>query len=308
MADFTMRAQSPLSDEQWNSIEKIVVDVARRVLVGRRLIPIFGPLGPGVQTVSDDEFTGAGVGLVSTFGEEPGAIVQAQARRYVALPIIYKDFRIYWRDVETSRQFGVPLEVSTAAGAAAFTAQAEDSLIFNGDAALGQHGLLDAPGRTTIPLSDWGVMGNAFRDVVAATEALLRAGFFGPYALVVSPVLYANMNRVYENTGVLEIEQVRKLMTAGVYQTAVVPEPTAVVISATAENLDLALGQDYTVAFLETRDMNHYFRVFETLALRTKRHGAICTLEGEPARRGGAERGRRGRRPRTADREAESEA
>lgn len=306
MADFTMRAAAPLSAEQWGSIEQIVLDVARRVLVGRRFIPIFGPLGPGVQTVADDEFTGTGQGVVSGFGDEPGAIVQSQARRYVALPIIYKDFRVYWRDVETSQQFGVPLEVSTAAAAAAFTAQAEDSLIFNGNEALGQHGLLDAPGRTTVPMSDWGTMGNAFRDVVGASEALLRAGFFGPYALVVSPLLYASMNRVYENTGVLEIEQVRKLMTAGVYQTAVVPEPTAVVISASAENLDLALGQDYTVAFLETREMNHYFRVFETLALRTKRHGAICTLEGGPPRPAAAgARGRRGRRPRAGEGEQE---
>ena len=42
-----------------------------------------------------------------------------------------------------------------------------------------------------------------------------------PFALVVSPALYAGLNRIHDGTGVLELEQVRKIATAGVYQTPV---------------------------------------------------------------------------------------
>jgi hypothetical protein len=41
------------------------------------------------------------------------------------------------------------------------------------------------------------------------------------------------------------------------------------------------VAQDLITAFLETSKMNHYFRVFEILALRIKRPAAICTIEGQ---------------------------
>jgi hypothetical protein len=34
-----------------------------------------------------------------------------------------------------------------------------------------------------------------------------------------------------------------------------------------------------TVAYLGAEHMNHPFRVFESVYLRIKRHGSICTLE-----------------------------
>ena len=46
----------------------------------------------------------------------------------------------------------------------------------------------------------------------------------GPYALAVSPRLYADLNRIFDDSGVLELEQVEKLARRGVYPTAVLPE------------------------------------------------------------------------------------
>ena len=39
------------------------------------------------------------------------------------------------------------------------------------------------------------------------------------------------------------------------------------------------MAQDLTVAYLGAEHMNHPFRVFESVYLRIKRHGSICTLE-----------------------------
>lgn len=280
MADYLLRNQSPLTEEQWQTIDRIVTAVAQRQLVGRRFIPLFGPLGPGVQTIADDRLSGVDLGAVDLMGDDGQTPVQAIHRRFIALPMIYKDFRLHWRDIETNQQFGVPFDTGPAAAAAAFCARAEDNMIFNGDASLGLEGLLNAEGRQVMPLADWGTVGAAFEDVVQATQRLIGAGFFGPFALAVSPRLYASMNRVYANTGVLEIEQVSKIATAGVFQTPVIPDNRAVVVSVGAENLDLVLSQDLITAFLETRGMNHFFRVFEILALRIKRPAAVVTLEG----------------------------
>jgi uncharacterized linocin/CFP29 family protein len=39
------------------------------------------------------------------------------------------------------------------------------------------------------------------------------------------------------------------------------------------------VGQDLITAYLGPEEMGHRFRVLESLALRIKRPGAICTLE-----------------------------
>src|SRR5262249_62364301 len=96
-------------------------------------------------------------------------------------------------------------------GGEAAVGLAGDCLVFDGDKALGLPGLRTAEGRQILPFRDWATMGNAFADVVDAVRRLTAQGFPGPYALVVSPQLYAELNRIFDASGVLELDQVRKL-------------------------------------------------------------------------------------------------
>jgi uncharacterized linocin/CFP29 family protein len=123
-------------------------------------------------------------------------------------------------------------------------------------------------------------MGNAFRDVVAAVEQLTGYGYPGPFALAVSTRMYVAMNRMFENTGVLEIDQVKKIVSAGVFVSPVLSDPSAVVVASGPENLDLVVGVDMTTGYIESSKMNHHFRVLETLVLRIKRPESICVIAG----------------------------
>ena len=279
MNDFLGRDQSPLTPDQWQAFDDIVVGIARRTLVGRRMLDVFGPLGPGYQVAPNDRFQGRTVGAIDMLGEADCDEIAPGGRVYLPLPILHKDFMIHWRDLEEATQSGTSIETGAAASATSFCARLEDEVIFNGHQAMGYDGLRNVPGRTTVAQADWSVMGNAFRDITSAVERLASAGFSGPFAVAVSPRMLVAMNRMFENTGVLEIDQVRKLTTAGVYVTPVLPEPTVVVIATGPENLDLVMGLDMTVAYLTTDKMNHHFRVLETLVLRIKRPEAICTIE-----------------------------
>ena len=278
--DYLQRDQAPLTADQWAQLDQIVTDTARQSLIGRRFIPVTGPFGPGVQVLPDAEVAGTGMGAVDQTGDSPADAVRMVARTYLPLPIIYKDFGLHWRDIEMSRQQGVPLDLASAAVAAGECARTEDDLIFNGRVQMSYQGLLTEPSRAQLPIGDWSATGSAFGDVVAATQRLVETGFYGPYALIVSPQLYALLHRVVGNTGVLEIEQVQKLTRAGVYQTSLLPERTALVISTGAENMDLAVAQDLTVAYLASENLNHMFRVLEVVAVRIRRPGAICQLGG----------------------------
>lgn len=294
MQDLFFRQEAPLSESEWEQIDNTVVAVARRMLVGRRFLDVFGPLGAGLQDVDYNVYGPMGEATISLMGEEDANPIQPLRRTHEHLPMVMKDFVLFWRDLETSRRLGTPLDTGAAAAAAAFVAQKEDEFLFNGNTSFGFQGLLTVTGAHAIDTGDWTEAGSAFRSVAAAVQTLLADGFYPPYSVVVNPVAYAQMQRVYECSGVLEIQHVRELVQGGVYQTQAIHDLPGVVISLGPQNLDLAIGQDITTAYLGAEGLNHPFRVFETLALRIKRPQALCILQGpipDPAKIGGEGKG-----------------
>ena len=285
MAEYLQRDQAPFGPAEWAAIDQAVVRTAQSVLVGRRFLNLVGPFGPGIEALPNDVLSGGGGGRIDLLGSAEDEQLTIGSRRFLPLPLLYKDFWVHWRDLESSRLIGAPLDVGKAAAAAAATAQTEDRLIFDGDEALNLPGLRTVPGRQQLPMSDWGSMGRAFGDVVEGVRVLTEAGFTGPFALAVSPRLYADLNRIYDGTGVLELEQVEKLARRGVFPTAVLPEPGALLIDSGGQNLDLAVGLDLSTAYVESSNLNHRLRVLESLVPRIRRPGAICTFEpGTPSR------------------------
>lgn len=278
MTDYLQRDQAPLTSGQWQALDAMVVRTAQAVLVGRRFLSLVGPFGPGVEAVPSDMLTGTATGQIDLLGNAEGETVGVQRRRYLPLPLIYQDFWLHWRDLESSGRFGVPLDLTKAAAAAAACAQAEDRLIFDGDPALGLDGLRTVDGRQTPPMRDWRGAGEAFADVVDGVRLLTAAGFPGPYALAVSPRLYAELNRIFDNTGVLELEQVEKLARLGVYPSSVLAEPAAVLVDSGPQNMDLALALDLSAAFVESTNLNYRMRVVESLVPRIHRPAAICAF------------------------------
>jgi uncharacterized linocin/CFP29 family protein len=279
MQDFLQRDQAPLTPEQWTTLDQVVEGTARSMLVGRRVISVVGPFGAGVEALPSDTLSGMGIGQIDLLGNEEGDAIGLEARRYLPVPLLYKDFWLHWRDLEASDQLGLPLDTGRAAAAAQAVAQSEDALVLDGNRALGLNGLRNVEGHQSIPLGDWSVEGQGFVSVVNAMRHMTDRGFPGPYALIVSAGLYAQLNRIFGNTGVLEIEQVEKLARRGVYATSILPEPAALLVDSGAQNMELAISVDLTTAYVESANLNHHFRVLESLLLRIRRPDAVCTFE-----------------------------
>lgn len=275
MTDLLQRAQAPLTSEEWERVDKAVISTARQQLVGRRFLDIYGPLGAGRYIVPRLALSGATPASANGIGQG-STPVSINERAQEQLALIHKDFTLHWRDIEQARLFALPLDVAAAAAAASLCAAREDEIIFQGDKTLGIEGLATVTGRRTLTRRDWGIGGHAFVDVVEAVEHLGAAGYYPPYALVCSPNLYACLLRVYGSAGVLELDQVRELCSAGVFQSLHIK--SAVVVATGAHNLDLAVGQDLTAAYLASENLDHVFRILETVALRIKRPGAICAM------------------------------
>ncbi len=278
--EFLGRESSPLTAEEWNALEEAIISVAKKTLVCRRFMSLVGPVGVGHQVIAYDVFLGVEPGSCEVRPGEEAQVcepVRTGTRRYVVMPTIYKPFAITWRDLEYYRQFNLPIDTSTASAAAFATAVAEDTLIIHGDKRLGIDGFLSVEGRQTMSMSDWDVMGNAFNDISLAVAKLSETGFFGPYYLLLNPKDYFKLNRVYHNTGLLEIEQIKKVV-ADVFHTQIVPEGKAILVSAGPQNMDIVVGLDMSLSYVESTNMVHHFRVMEVLVPRIKRPGAVMVI------------------------------
>ncbi|MGB9595606.1 MAG: family 1 encapsulin nanocompartment shell protein [Candidatus Poribacteria bacterium] len=267
MSDFLARDDAPLSADDWSAIDKAVVESAKKRLVGRKFIDITGPLGVGTQMVQ-----------LSRLGIEDDRW-SVKERLNLNIPIIYEDFKLAWRDIESAKQYHIPLELGPAAVASAMCAKKEDELIFIGDEKNGIQGLLNAKESNSIKALDWNENGNGFQNVVSAVGKLTDDGFYGPYALVTSVSLYALLHRVYGTTGTLEIMMIRELVTDGVFQSSLLKGNSAILVATGHENLDLVIAQDLITAYLGPEGMDQLFRVFESIVLRIKRPKSICVFK-----------------------------
>lgn len=277
--EFLLRDDAPFSSEQWGIIDESVVKTARQILIGRRFLHIYGPLGAGVQSIAVDEHEEITHGDVDFFGEEDTTPIKTKGRRFVEIPMVYKDLSISWRDVENSKQYGLPIDISNVAGAAALCARKEDDLIFNGSEALGCEGLLTASGAERLEKKNWQEGENPFLDVAKGIEILVNKGFVGSFSLAVSPDLYMQMQRIQGNTGLLELDRVSKLLNGNLYQSPVLGKNKAVLVCAEAQNMDLVVGQDMITGYMGPEKLNHTLRVLETVLLRIKRKEAIVVFE-----------------------------
>jgi uncharacterized linocin/CFP29 family protein len=277
--DILDRKSSPLTEEEWHRIDEAVIVTARNMLVGRKIIEVLGPLGPGVYALPYSIFSGRQPAGMDMVGDREDLMAAAERRETINIPMLFKDFKIFWRDVEADRHLGIPLDVSVAAVASADVVMQEDELLFNGNKELGHKGLMTAEGRLKVKKSEWKEGGNPLADAVKAVNALTSAGHYGPYAMAVSPFLYGQMIRVYGSTGMLELDQVTALLRGKVYPCSAIQENKAVIVATGIQNLNLAIGQDLVTSYTASENMNHIFRVFETVALLIRRADAICTIE-----------------------------
>lgn len=268
--DYLARESADLSVDLWNRIDITVIGTARDQLTCRRFLKVFGPLGSGVTTVAVD-----GVNKEEVLEDGIGRIV---GRTQLELPLFFEDFTLLGRDMEYAAQTGYPLDLGVAIAAAKKAARREDDLILNGNKTLGTEGLLTAKGAAKIKKGDWKTGENSFADVTAAVSQLAKTGYLGRYVLVVSPDLFLDLQRLQPNTGLLEIDRIKKLIGDNVYMTSVMGMGKAVLVCAEPEYLDLALGLDLSVGYLELADFNHTFRIMETAALRIKDPAAIVVL------------------------------
>jgi len=269
--DYLARQSSPIDETLWKQIDEAVVGVARHVLTGRRVLPMMGPLGAGVDSIHIDS-------AKAHKEEMDEGFITTAGRALVEIPTLFEDFTLLARDMAASEKTGYPLDLAAALTAAQLLALREDRLIFQGNEKLGYPGLLTAEGIGVVEKGDWSTGENAFANVAAGIEQMVSNGVYGAHALVVSPNLYMQLQRLQPGTGLMEIDRVTKLVGGNLFKSPVLSREQAVLLCPQPQHMDLVVGQDIAAAYLEQRDLNHAFRLLETVLLRVKNPQAVVAF------------------------------
>lgn len=149
MADYLLREDAPLTKDQWDSIDKTVVNAVKPILVGRRFLPLFGPLGAGAFVVPN------------------GYLSDGPDVKLTKLKLLFQDFTYDWRDIQYFEENRLPFDTGKVYDAAVKLAADEDRLIFYGDAETCADGILTVEGKLEYQRKDWQA-NSAYDDVVAA--------------------------------------------------------------------------------------------------------------------------------------------
>jgi len=257
MTSYLMRELAPFGPDMWAKIDEMVVRVVKGTLVCRRFTELVGPLGWGVE-----------VAPKFGFAVQDG-VATIQEAEYIPLTEIKKEFLLRAKQWAIADQTPFAFDLGAVAIAGTDLAKEEDKLIVGG---------FRDQGTSSGPLGDWGMPSDPFSAIVKAEAGLLQGGYVAPYALVLSPALYARLAGLIKD-GQRELEMVEELVEGGIFQCTAMPDDQAMVLSLGAWNFDLVVGQDVVTAYTGNEGIDQKFRIFETLCLRIKRPGAICVLK-----------------------------
>jgi uncharacterized linocin/CFP29 family protein len=324
------RGKIPWSKEVWDRIDNAVEMEVKRTRVGARFLPK-RLVPPKTTSVPSDAYTAtvpAGGTPVLTVDE--GATLRLN-EYYVEFELTPQQVDQEEGDFKT---LGHSTAVTLATKAANTLAQAEDLIIFQGNnatsavAKIGSSlftanfvltlnpggptdtGLLAFPVGTAAPAAAatnvvpvpalggppgvvWG--SNTFEAVAQAYALLQGIGHYGPYALVLETIPYADTFAPLPATLTLTADRIKPLMTAGFFGTGTIPPnpppppampPVGVppffgaMVSVGGNTVDLVFGLEPLAAFMqEDTNGNFRFRVLERFALRVKDPAAIVVLQ-----------------------------
>jgi len=259
MVDYLMREAAPFEPEDWTKIDEMVVAVAKKELVGRKILDMVGPLGWGTE-----------VAPMFGFEQKNGSAVISEKTTYAPLETLQADFQLRAKQLAMRDQTSFKMDLGAVAIAATQLVRAEDAFIM---------GALKKAAKAKAPLGDWDTLGGPFAAVSAAIATMRDKGFSAPFTLVMSQAHYAKLASLMSQ-GRREIEMVKTLADGGIFATTSLTADDPVLLLCPADwNMDLVVGQDIATAYLGNEGLDHLFRVMETLLVRVKRPGAICLLK-----------------------------
>jgi len=255
------RDDAPIGVETWGLLDTVMVEAAKGILSGRRLLGISGPYGLGLKSIPMSDGKGR-KGFITS--------------ECVPIPLLQVRFCLGKRDIAAYERDHITFDASGVATAACACASAEDALVFQG--APGVLGLLSAKGSRSVKLSPWETVGAAADEIIAAVTALDDAGFHGPYCMGLAPRRYNLLFRRFPQGEGTELGHLGTIVTGGIYKAPVLKDG-GVLLASGKQFAEIVIGQDMSVGFIGPAEENLEFSISESLVPLIHTPDAICVLK-----------------------------
>lgn len=284
-----------LTTEEITYIEEKITETIRPQLIGRRLMPLIKLPGAGVKTYKYYLEYDMSEALISMTGEGESQDRVEKGEETIKVPIISKGYTLHFRDILAHRTVGGDLNTQHAENAARKVAEDEDRLILTGELgsvanfpALGIQGLMTATGK----LGGGAVGGawptNCVANVSVAKQALRAQGHYGPYRLVVPPVLYGYLEGLIGTTDKWYFQAIGELIggveniliSNNLWATDGASRDSALLVSCEEGNFGLCVGEELQHFDYPLKSKNIYAEVWEAVAPVIKRPKAIYEIDG----------------------------
>lgn len=296
-------ARLPWTEEQWSAVQRVVQEAASKARVASSFLPLVGPLPSGQASVR-------AMSLASTALRDPQsgeAVQRLEIDDSITLPLTTLSCLVYL----TTQQVEDP-ELASAkqllGRAADVVGRLEDAIVFNGQPEPGVGPEVNLPpvyrvqggGRYPGLLSRDGLskeltkkveidaVGKYGADLVtqvsAAILSLEAVGCFGPFACVLGHQFFEDANSSFLGSLITPKDRILPFLEGGpLVRSSVVPPTRGVVVSLAGSPIDLVIGGDLHVKFLQVSlEPRYLLRVSERFVLRMKQPLGRCRLMGEP--------------------------
>lgn len=284
---FLDRDAAPFAPAVWDQIDAVARRTVAEAGVARKLLRVIGPLGIDARVgIGEDEEAAGEYEEPGILGGQRAAGPHLHMPRTRTLPLLHTSFRLGLRSLEAFSARGEPFDTRAVAEAARVIAQAEDALVFRGDARAGIAGLL-ATRTDSMPdlvAGDWSEPGRAADDLLAALAALDASGRHGPFAAALPPARYYALFRPYAGTALTPHAQLAPLFEAGLHKAPALGDSFFVVVKDEA-GPRLQLGQELAAAYDGREGVFHRFSLFESATLLPGTPGSVAVVRAasEPA-------------------------
>jgi uncharacterized linocin/CFP29 family protein len=283
-----------LTDEEIKFLDTKIISVMKPALVGRQLFETVNIGNVGTRTWRGYTMTDMSQAEITMEGIDQSLDHVELANSDKKVPIISKSTMLFWRDLVSSRNGGIPLDTINIENAARQIAEEEDKLLITGQytgwMALAIEGLATATGRQTQATAGvWATIANIYTDISAAIAKLEANGHYGPYAMILRSGLNAKLRQLATNTDRLVRESILEMLSSGgvgkifvsdsLYSSAGATT-SVLVVEPSPDNFVMGIAQDVTTNRWQDQNMNTVLKIYEAITPRVKRATSICELTG----------------------------
>jgi len=257
------RELAPITPEAWAQIDEEAKRVLKLHLAGRKFVDFSGPHGDALGAVNTGRLAKVDPSMTE---------VRARVRLVQPLIELRVPFELDIDDLDDASRGATDLDLDPLIAAAARIARAEDQAIFRGWSAAGIHGILDSTDLAPMAYADPAGLPLA---VSGAKETLRRAGVDGPYALVLGPRPFDELQAAAEDGYPIQ-RRVASLVERIIWAPAL--EDDGVLVSLRGGDFELSVGRDLGIGFRDHDGERVRLYLTESFTFRVLERGAAVGI------------------------------